>query len=109
MLALYLWRLPDGEGEQYPKFGSVRKVQLPLALPSIMLGSNQAIMMSVGMVIITALIGAGGLGLEVYRAVVRLDTGFGFEVALSIVFLAIIMDRLTEARSVGRQLDLDVR
>ena len=80
-------------------FQLLYKVQLPLALPSIMLGLNQAIMMSVGMVIITALIGAGGLGLEVYRAVVKLDTGFGFEVALSIVFLAIIMDRLTEARS----------
>lgn len=81
-------------------FQLLRKVQLPLALPSIMLGLNQAIMMSVGMVIITALIGAGGLGLQVYRAVVRLDTGFGFEVALSIVFLAIIMDRVTEAQSV---------
>ena len=90
-------------------FQLLYKVQLPLAQPSIMLGLNQAIMMSVGMVIITALIGAGGLGLEVYRAVVKLDTGFGFEVALSIVFLAIIMDRLTEARSVRRQLDLDVR
>ena len=54
-------------------FQLLYKVQLPLALPSIMLGLNQAIMMSVGMVIITALIGAGGLGLEVYRAVVKLD------------------------------------
>ena len=91
------------------KFQLLRKVQLPLALPSIMLGVNQAIMMSVGMVIITALIGADGLGLEVYRAVLKLDTGFGFEVALSIVFLAIIMDRMTEARGGHQDAIRDLR
>ena len=71
------------------------KVQLPLALPSIMAGVNQTIMMALAMVVIASMIGAGGLGLEVLRGLNRLDVGQGFTAGLSIVLAAIIIDRIT--------------
>lgn len=88
---------------------TLAKVQLPLALPSIMMGINQAIMMALAMVIITALIGAGGLGAEVYKSINMVDTGGGLEGGLSIVFMAIIMDRLTQAWSVRREEALGIQ
>nr|WP_027356436.1 proline/glycine betaine ABC transporter permease [Desulfofundulus thermocisternus] len=83
-------------------FGSTRaqkllKVQLPLALPTIMAGINQCIMLSLSMVVIAAMIGAGGLGGEVLRGLQRLDIPRGFEGGLAIVILAIILDRVTQA------------
>jgi glycine betaine/proline transport system permease protein len=72
------------------------KVQLPLATPTIMAGVNQSIMLSLSMVVIAAMIGAPGLGTEVYRAVTQLKIGMGFEAGLSIVILAIILDRLSQ-------------
>lgn len=84
------------------------KVQLPLALPSVMMGVNQAVIFSVAMTVITPLIGGGGLGLEVFRSLSKVDTGLGFEVGLSIVFLAIVMDRITQAWSRQRQLALGI-
>ena len=84
------------------------KVQLPLALPSVMMGVNQAVIFSVAMTVITPLIGGGGLGLEVFRSLAKVDTGLGFEVGLSIVFLAIVMDRITQAWSRQRQLALGI-
>jgi glycine betaine/proline transport system permease protein len=85
-------------------FGSTRrqmlmKVQLPLALPAIMAGVNQTIMMALGMVVIAAMIGAGGLGREVLVALDKLEVGQGLEAGLAIVFLAIILDRLSDALS----------
>lgn len=85
-------------------FGSTRnqllfKVQLPLALPTIMTGVNQTIMMALGMVVIAAMIGAGGLGREVLVALQRLNVGQALEAGLAIVFLAIMLDRLSEALS----------
>ncbi len=77
------------------------KVQLPLALPSIMAGINQCIMLSLSMVVIAAMIGAGGLGGIVYRAVTRLEIGSGFEGGLGVVIIAIILDRITQ--SVGSE------
>jgi glycine betaine/proline transport system permease protein len=75
------------------------KVQLPLALPSIMTGVNQTIMMALGIVVIAALIGAGGLGNVVMRALQRLQVGRAVEAGQSIVFLAIVLDRLSEGFS----------
>lgn len=75
------------------------QVQLPLALPSIMAGVNQTIMMALGMVVIAAMIGAGGLGREVLVALQRLQVGLAFEAGLAIVVLAIILDRLSDALS----------
>jgi glycine betaine/proline transport system permease protein len=73
------------------------KVQLPIALPTIMAGVNQTIMMALSMVIIASMVGAGGLGNDVLSSIQRLDIGLGFESGLSVVLLAIILDRLTES------------
>ena len=81
-------------------FGSTRwqklfKVQLPLALPSIMAGINQCIMLALSMVVTASLVGAPGLGADVYRAVTQIKIGVGFEAGLAIVILAIILDRIS--------------
>ena len=73
------------------------KIQLPNALPSIMAGINQTIMMALSMVVIASMIGAGGLGEYVLSGIQRLDIGIGFEGGLGVVLLAIILDRLTES------------
>jgi glycine betaine/proline transport system permease protein len=73
------------------------KVQFPNALPSIMTGVNQTIMMALSMVIIASMVGAGGLGNDVLASIQRLDIGLGFESGLSVVLLAIILDRITES------------
>lgn len=73
------------------------KVQFPNALPSIMQGVNQTIMMALSMVIIASMVGAGGLGNEVLASIQRLDIGLGFESGLSVVLLAIMLDRITES------------
>jgi glycine betaine/proline transport system permease protein len=72
-------------------------VQLPLALPTIMAGINQCIMMALSMTVIASMIGAGGLGLVVLRSMQTLDIGMGTVGGLGIVILAIILDRLTES------------
>lgn len=70
-------------------------VQLPLAFPSIMVGVNQTTMMALAMVVVTSMIGARTLGLEVLLAINRIEVGRGFEAGLSIVLLAIVIDRIT--------------
>ncbi|WMS42665.1 choline ABC transporter permease subunit [Acuticoccus sp. MNP-M23] len=70
------------------------KVELPHALPQIMAGLNQTIMLSLSMVVIAALVGADGLGVPVVRALNRVDTGLGFESGIVIVVVAIILDRM---------------
>lgn len=82
-------------------FGSTKtqklfKVQLPLAIPTIMAGINQTIMLALSMVVIAAMIGAGGLGGEVWTAIQRLKPGMGFQAGIAIVILAIILDRITQ-------------
>ncbi|MCG5517342.1 MULTISPECIES: ABC transporter permease [Ectothiorhodospira] len=72
------------------------KVQMPLAIPTIMAGINQTIMLALSMVVIAAMIGAGGLGGEVWRAIQRLQPGNGFEAGIAIVILAMILDRVTQ-------------
>lgn len=73
------------------------KVQLPMAKSTIMAGINQTIMLALSMVVIASMIGAEGLGVEVFRAVTRNEAGQGFASGLSIVILAIILDRITQA------------
>lgn len=73
------------------------EVQLPLAIPSIMVGINQTTMMALAMVVIASMIGARGLGLEVLLAINRIEVGRGFEAGICIVLLAIIIDRITHA------------
>ncbi|MDZ5457498.1 ABC transporter permease [Azohydromonas lata] len=78
------------------------KIQLPNALPSIMAGVNQTIMMALSMVVVASMIGAGGLGEYVLSGIQRLDIGIGFEGGLGVVLLAIILDRLTESFGVRK-------
>jgi len=72
------------------------KVQLPLAMPTIMAGINQSIMLALSMVVISSMVGAPGLGADVYRAVTQIQIGKGFEAGLSIVVIAIVLDRITQ-------------
>ena len=94
-------RTVDPEAVEAAKaFGAKKKqvlwdVQLPLAKPSIMVGINQTTMMALAMVVIGSMIGAKGLGMEVLLSINRIEVGRGFEAGISIVFLAIIIDRLT--------------
>lgn len=94
-------RTVDKEAVEAAKaFGATAKqvlldVQLPLAKPSIMVGINQTTMMALAMVVIGSMIGAKGLGMEVLLAINRIEVGQGFEAGISIVFLAIIIDRIT--------------
>ncbi len=71
------------------------KVQVPVATPTIMAGVNQSIMLGLSMVVIAAMIGAGGLGADVLRGIQRLQVGQGFEAGLVVVIMAIILDRIT--------------
>lgn len=73
------------------------RIQLPLAMPTIMAGVNQVIMLALSMAVIAGLVGAGGLGAEVTRAISTIDIGLGFEAGLSVVVLAIYLDRVTAA------------
>jgi glycine betaine/proline transport system permease protein len=79
------------------------KVELPLAIPSLMAGINQTIMMSLSMVVITALIGAGGLGLDVVRALNFLQTGQGILAGIAIVLVAMALDRIVRGRGDARR------
>ncbi|MFM1654108.1 ABC transporter permease [Brevibacillus sp. B_LB10_24] len=72
------------------------KVQLPIAKTTIMAGINQSIMLALSMVVIASMIGAKGLGADVYRAVTQIKIGVGFEAGIAIVILAIVLDRLTQ-------------
>ena len=72
------------------------KVQIPLALPNIMAGVNQTIMMSLAMVVIASLVSAPGLGVLVLRGIRNLELGVGLVSGLSIVVLAVILDRTTK-------------
>lgn len=77
------------------------RIQLPLALPTIMAGVNQVIMLALSMVVIAGMAGAGGLGAEVFRSIGRLNIPLGVESGVSVVFVAIFLDRISEA--IGRR------
>ncbi|GAB3034201.1 MULTISPECIES: proline/glycine betaine ABC transporter permease [Oleiagrimonas] len=101
LTALGIRQVPGDLIEAADAFGSSRKqklfkVQLPMAVPTIMAGINQTIMLALSMVVIAAMIGAGGLGGEVWEAIQRLEPGKGFESGIAIVILAMILDRITQ-------------
>jgi glycine betaine/proline transport system permease protein len=94
--------VPESVVEAARSFGASDRqllfdVQLPLAFPSIMVGINQTTMMALAMVVIASMIGARGLGLEVLVAINRIEVGHGFTAGASIVFLAIVIDRVSSA------------
>ncbi len=101
LTCLGIKQLPEELIEAANAFGSTKKqklikVQLPLAVPTIMAGVNQTIMLSLSMVVIASMIGAGGLGKQVLWAVQNLKVGAGFEAGLGVVIIAIILDRVTQ-------------
>ncbi|MEE6273443.1 ABC transporter permease subunit [Georgenia sp. MJ206] len=75
----------------------LRQIQVPLALPTIMAGINQVIMLSLSMVVIAGMVGAPGLGQDVVGALQRVDVGLGVEAGLAVVILAMFLDRVTAA------------
>lgn len=95
-------QVPKDLIEAADAFGATRsqkliKIQLPLSLPTIMAGINQTIMLALSMVVIAAMIGADGLGSEVWRAIQRLRPGEGFEAGIAVVIVAMLLDRITQA------------
>jgi len=72
------------------------KVQLPMALPSIMTGVNQTVMMALAMVVIASMVAAPGLGIEVFNGIAGLDIGRGFLGGFGIVILAVVIDRISQ-------------
>lgn len=94
-------QVPKELTEVADAFGStgwqkLSKVELPVALPTIMAGVNQCIMLSLSMVVVAAMIGARGLGYQVLFGIQRVDIGMGFEAGLAIVIIAIFLDRITQ-------------
>lgn len=103
-------QVPEDLIEAADAYGATRmqklfKVQLPLSLPTIMAGINQTIMLALSMVVIAAMIGAEGLGSEVWRAIQRLRPGDGFEAGIAVVILAMILDRITQSLRKSRKKD----
>ncbi|MBD3319726.1 MAG: ABC transporter permease subunit [Chitinivibrionales bacterium] len=95
-------QVPEEIKEAAQAFGSTTrqmlvKAELPVAMPTIMAGVNQTIMLALSMVVIAGMIGAGGLGNEVLKGITQLNIGLGFESGISIVILAIYLDRVTQA------------
>lgn len=95
-------QVPEELVELGKSFGStffqmLFKIELPLARPTIMAGINQCIMLSLSMVVVAAMIGAKGLGGEVWRGIQRMEIGEGFEAGLAIVVMAIVLDRITQS------------
>ncbi|MEM7216144.1 MAG: ABC transporter permease subunit [Pseudomonadota bacterium] len=102
LTSLGIRQVPSTMVEAAQSFGSNRiqmllKVKLPQALPSIMLGVNQTIMMALGLAVLAVFIGYSGLGGEVWKALTKLKVGWAFEGGIAIVFMAIIFDRLSYA------------
>ncbi|MEH7389444.1 proline/glycine betaine ABC transporter permease [Bacillus sp. JJ1503] len=105
---LGIQQVPADIIEATESFGSTTsqrliKVQLPLAMPTIMAGINQSIMLALSMVVIASMVGAPGLGADVYRAVTQIQIGKGFEAGLAIVVIAIILDRITQNIGMKKQ------
>ena len=85
------------------------KVQMPSAVPTVMTGVNQTIMLALSMVVIASMIGGGGLGDVVLRGIQQLDVGMGFEGGIAVVILAVILDRLSQSLAGRRGVPLRQR
>lgn len=101
LTSLGIRQVPGELVEAADAFGSTKsqklfKLQIPLATPTILAGVNQTIMLALSMVVIAAMIGAKGLGGEVWKAIQRLEPGRGFEAGIGIVIVAIILDRIMQ-------------
>lgn len=101
-------QVPEDVVEAGKAFGTsdwqlLRDIQIPLALPSIMAGVNQTLMLSLSMVVIVALIAGGGLGQEIFRAIGRADTGRAVVAGVAVLLLAVVVDRISQGQSVGNR------
>ncbi len=101
LTSLGIRQVPEDIVEAGKAFGATRnqllfKIQLPLALPTMLTGVNQTIMLSLSMVVIAAMIAAGGLGEVVLKGITQMQIGMGFEGGIAVVILAIILDRITQ-------------
>jgi glycine betaine/proline transport system permease protein len=101
LTSLGIRQVPKDVIESSLAFGStskqlLTKVQIPLAMPTILAGLNQTIMLSLSMVVISAMIGAKGLGEVVLNGIQRMQVGQGFEGGLAVVILAMLLDRITQ-------------
>jgi glycine betaine/proline transport system permease protein len=101
LTCLGIKQVPKELVEAADAFGSTKgqklvKLQLPIATPTIMAGVNQTTMLALSMVVIAAMIGAKGLGGEVWKAIQRLQPDRGFEAGIGIVIVAIILDRILQ-------------
>lgn len=108
LTSLGIRQVPEDVIEAAKSFGSTSKqmlfkVQLPLATPTILAGVNQTIMLALSMVVISAMIGARGLGEEVLRGVTQMEIGKGFEGGIAVVILAMVLDRITQALGNSRK------
>ena len=97
-------QVPKETIETATSFGSSKsqtlfKIQIPLALPSIMMGVNQTIMMALALIVLATFIGAQGLGAEIWIAIRKLDVGYAMEGGLCVLFMAIMFDRFGKALS----------
>jgi glycine betaine/proline transport system permease protein len=106
LTALGIRQVPIPVKEAALAFGAtpyqlLAKVEMPLAFPSMLAGVNQVIMMSLSMVVIAGLIGAGGLGVDVIRALNFLQIGHGFLAGIAIVLMAMTLDRIVRGRGDG--------
>ncbi len=101
LTCLGIRQVPEELIEAADAFGSsprqkLFKLQLPLATPTIMAGVNQTVMLALSMVVVAAMIGAKGLGGEVWKAIQRLQPGKGFEAGIGIVIVAMLLDRILQ-------------
>lgn len=101
MTCLGIRQVPEELVECAEAFGATRwqrlvKLELPLAAPTVLAGINQTVMLALSMVVVAAMIGAKGLGGEVWKAIQRLNVGLGFEAGIGIVIIAIFLDRLLQ-------------
>lgn len=101
LTSLGIEQVPEELKEAGHAFGASKsqlltKIEIPLAMPSIMMGVNQSIMLSLSMVVVASMIGAEGLGQEVLRGIMRLKVGQGIASGLGIVLLAMVLDRITK-------------
>lgn len=101
MTCLGIRQVPEELVECAEAFGATRwqrlvKLELPLAAPTVLAGINQTVMLALSMVVVAAMIGAKGLGGEVWKAIQRLNIGLGFEAGIGIVIIAIFLDRILQ-------------
>ena len=108
LTALGIRHVPESTKEAALAFGAnprqlLTKVELPLALPSIMAGINQVVMMSLSMVVVAALVGAGGLGFLVTEALANSRTGSGLLAGIAIALLAMMIDRVVQRANAAKR------